>query len=126
MLCELLALPKFNGNKLAEKLQVNYHVLSRHKKDGAFSKANFLRLKELYRLYAQKDCSAIAISQEEKEAIELAAVDAYKKALKTRIEDRFGRKFKSATIRNITKHIDATSYTTVGGQSADVRNSCIV
>ena len=45
---ELLALPMFNGNRLAAALNVDYRVLSRHKKDGAFSKVNFLNLAELH------------------------------------------------------------------------------
>ncbi len=126
MLHQLLSLSQFNGNRLAEALGVHFQVLSRRKKDGAFSKANYHRLQQLYRQHVLNDNSAIFLSQAEHRAIEQAAVDAYKKAMKARITETFCQKFKEGTIMHILRLIDSTQTIAASQIAVESAPECVL
>ncbi len=106
MLRELLALPQFNGNRLAAILDVNYRVLSRWRLSGALSAANFRELKRQYKLHVLGDFSTADVSVDAQMAIEKRVLDSYKARLKERIAAVFSKRFKQQTITRINRVID--------------------
>ena len=108
MLLELLALDCFNGNSLAEELGVHFKVLSRRKKDGAFTRANFIAVRRLHELHVLGKADGVIASDETYNRIVDAAVARYRDALREQITLKFGNKFKAATISRIHRIIDGT------------------
>jgi len=112
----LLNRPQFNGNKLAAALEVLPITLSRRKRDGRLSPANFRALERLHRHYILQDFSDI--SKEDRLAIELAAVSAYRAELKTRINE-LSRSVPVDTLATLCKIIDEIQVSTEDKQNEE-------
>lgn len=90
MIRDLLSLKEFNGKRLAATLGIHHKVLSRRKKDGACSVANYRELTRIHEYYFLHKAAEQTASSVETGKAATDAVDAYRAYILKRICNELG------------------------------------
>ena len=90
MIRDLLSLKEFNGKRLAASLGMQPKVLSRRKKDGACSVANYRELTRIHEYYFLHKAAEQTASSVETGKAASDAVDAYRAYILKRICSELG------------------------------------